>query len=96
MSVCARLGITVQPAIPYKPTDKPTVERFFQTLRESLLQHLPAYKGPDVYSRGKDVEGQAFLYVAELEQIVREWVGAVYHHTKHTGLCVPASSQASG
>ncbi len=89
MSVCARMGITVQPAIPYKPTDKPTVERFFKTLRESLLQYLPAYKGPDVYSRGKDVEGQAFLYVAELEQIIREWVGTVYHHTKHAGLCVP-------
>ncbi len=42
-----------------------------------------------MYSRGKDVEGQAFLYVAELEQIIREWVGTVYHHTKHAGLCVP-------
>ncbi len=89
VGVCARLGITVQPAIPHKPTDKPTVERFFKTLRESLLQHLPAYKGPDVYSRGKDIEGQAFLYVAELEQIIREWVGTIYHHTKHSGLCVP-------
>ena len=89
LGVCARLGITVQPAIPYKPTDKPTVERFFRTLRESLLQHLPAYKGPDVYSRGKDIEQQAFFYLPELEQVIREWVGTVYHHTKHTGLCVP-------
>ncbi|MGB8384972.1 MAG: integrase, partial [Dermatophilaceae bacterium] len=61
IAACARLGITVQPAIPHKPTDKPTVERFFRTLRESLLQHLPAYKGPDVYNRGQDVEEQAFL-----------------------------------
>ncbi len=89
IGVCARLGISVQPAIPHKPTDKPTVERFFKTLRQSLLQHLPAYKGPDVYSRGKDIEGQAFLFVSELEQIIREWVGTVYHHTKHAGLCVP-------
>lgn len=88
-SACARLGITIQPAIPYKPTDKPTVERFFKTLREGLLQHLPAYKGPDVYSRGEEVEGEAFYYVAELEQIIREWVGQVYHRTKHDGLCVP-------
>ena len=42
-----------------------------------------------MYSRGKDIEGQAFLYVSELEQIIREWVGTVYHHTKHSGLCVP-------
>ncbi|HEY5855131.1 MAG TPA: integrase [Aldersonia sp.] len=89
IGVCARLGITVQPAIPHKPTDKPTVERFFRTLREGLLQHLPAYKGPDVYSRGRDVEDNAFYYVSELEQIIREWVGRVYHRSAHDGLCVP-------
>lgn len=89
VSACARLGIGIQPAIPNKPTDKPTIERFFRTLRESLLQHLPAYKGPDVYSRGKQVENQAFLYVSELEQVIREWTGEVYHRSKHDGLCVP-------
>lgn len=89
IAACARLGITLQPAIPYKPTDKPTIERFFRTLNQGLLQHLPAYKGPDVFHRGADIEDQAFLYVAELEQIIREWVGQVYHHTKHDGLCVP-------
>lgn len=88
-SACARLGITIQPAIPHKPTDKPTVERFFKTLREGLLQHLPGYKGPDVYNRGAGIEDQAFYYVAELEQIIREWVGQVHHQTKHRGLSVP-------
>lgn len=89
LGACARLGITVQPAIPNKPTDKPTVERFFRTLREGLLQHLPAYKGPDVYSRGAAVEDEAFYYVTELEQIIRDWVGTIYHRTKHEGLCIP-------
>lgn len=89
IGVCARFGISVQPAIPHKPTDKPTVERFFRTLRESLLQHLPAYKGPDIYSRGQDIEDRAFYYVAELELIIREWVGSVYHFGRHSGLCVP-------
>jgi putative transposase len=89
MGACERMGISVQPAIPNKPTDKPTVERFFRSLRESLLQHLPAYKGPDVFSRGKDIEDQAFFYVSELEQIIREWVGEIYHQTRHDGLCVP-------
>ncbi|SFK12526.1 helix-turn-helix domain-containing protein [Cellulomonas sp. KH9] len=88
IGACARLGICVQPAIPHKPTDKPTIERFFKTLRESLLQHLPGYKGPDVYSRGERVEQGAFYYVAELEQIIREWVATVYHHTEHDGLAI--------
>jgi transposase InsO family protein len=89
IGACARLGISVQPAIPYKPTDKPVVERFFRTLREGLLQHLPGYKGPDVYSRGMNVEQEAFYYVAELEEIIRRWVGRVYHRSKHSGLSVP-------
>lgn len=88
-AVCERLGISIQPAIPDKPTDKPALERFFRTLRQSLLEQLPGYKGPDVWSRGQDVEKQAFYYVGELEQLIREWVGRVYHHTPHDGLVDP-------
>lgn len=89
LGACQRLGINVQPAIPRKPTDKPALERFFRTLRQGLLEYLPAYKGPDIASRGLDVEGRAFYYVSELEQILREWVGSVYHRSRHTGLCIP-------
>jgi transposase InsO family protein len=89
ISVCTRLGISVQPAQPKKPTDKPTLERFFKTLREGLIQHLPAYKGPDVYSRGEHVEDAAFYYLHELEDIIREWIAVVYHRSRHDGLAVP-------
>jgi hypothetical protein len=68
---------------------KPTVERFFRTLREGLIQHLPAYKGPDIYSRGEKVENEAFFFLHELEDVIREWVALVYHRTQHDGLTVP-------
>ena len=68
--MCTRLGISIQPAQPRKPTDKPTCERFFKTLREGLIQHLPAYKGPDIYSRGEHVEDAAFLFLHELEDVI--------------------------
>ena len=89
ISVCTRLGISIQPAQPKKPTDKPTCERFFKTLREGLIQYLPAYKGPDIYSRGEKVEDAAFFYLHELESVIREWVALVYHRTAHNGLAVP-------
>jgi putative transposase len=89
ISVCTRLGISIQPAQPKKPTDKPTCERFFKTLREGLIQHLPAYKGPDIYSRGERVEDAAFLFVCELEDIIAEWVALVYHRSRQDGLAVP-------
>lgn len=90
-SVCRRLGISIQPALTYKPTDKAVLERFFRTARQGLLDKLEGYKGPDIASRGKHIEDQAFYYVSELEQILREWVGQVYHHTPHDGLPKPES-----
>jgi len=89
MGVCRRLGISVQPAIPDKPTDKPALERFFKSLRLSLLDKLSGYKGPNIASRGKDVEQGAFYYVTELEDLIREWVGDVYHLRAHRGLRDP-------
>jgi transposase InsO family protein len=89
LSVCQRLGISVQPARPYTPTDKAAVERFFRTLSEGLLAALPGYKGSDVYSRGADPEGCAYFFTNELEQVVREWIDRIYHRRPHAGLAEP-------
>jgi transposase InsO family protein len=89
LSVCQRLGISVQPARPLTPTDKAAIERFFRTLSEGLLAALPGYKGPDVYSRGKDPEGCAYFFTSELEQVIREWISGIYHRRPHSGLADP-------
>ena len=73
--------------------NKGPLERFFRTVREGLLQYLPGYKGPDINSRGLDVEGHAFFYIDQLEAIVREWIAAVYHHTPSPQPVRHASSQ---
>lgn len=69
--------------------DKAAVERFFRTLSEGLLAALPGYKGPDVYSRGKDPEGCAYFFTNELEQGIREWIAGIYHQRPHAGLADP-------
>ncbi|GAA4707870.1 Helix-turn-helix domain-containing protein [Promicromonospora umidemergens] len=89
LGVCARLGISVQPARPLTPTDKAAVERFFRTVREQLLEALPGYTGPDVYSRGADPEGCTYFFIDELESILREWVAGTYHQRPHSGLADP-------
>ena len=88
-SVCKRMGISIQPARVRTGRDKGPVERFFRTLREGLLEALPGYKGPDVYSRGLNPEGDAFLFLDELEEIIAEWIAVVYHHRPHHGLVDP-------
>jgi transposase InsO family protein len=88
-SVCARMGISIQPARLYTGRDKGPVERFFRTLREDLLQALPGYKGPDIFSRGEKPEDDAFFFLDELEAIIREWVVTVYHCRPHADLVDP-------
>lgn len=88
-SVCQRMGISIQPARLRTGRDKGVIERFFRTLREDLLQVLPGYKGPDIYSRGASPESDAFFYIDELEQLIRQWVAADYHHRPHDNLCDP-------
>jgi transposase InsO family protein len=88
-SVCRRMGISIQPARLREGRDKGPVERFFETLREGFLQELPGYKGPDVYSRGVAPEQDAYFYVDELEDRLREWVATVYHRRPHRGLGEP-------
>lgn len=88
-SVCARMGISVQPARLRTGRDKGPVERFFRTLREDLLQALPGYKGPDIFSRGEHPEDDAFFFLDELEAIIREWVATVYHCRPHADLIDP-------
>jgi transposase InsO family protein len=87
-SVCARLGISIQPARPFQPTDKAVVERIFRTVGEDLLAALPGYKGPDVYGRGEHPELEAYYFLDELELIIREWIAERYHRRAHAGLVV--------
>ncbi|MCH6161474.1 transposase [Streptomyces marispadix] len=88
-SVCRRMGISIQPARLRTGRDKGPVERFFRTLRESLLQALPGYKGPDIHSRGENPEGDAFYFLDELEAIIREWIATKYHCRPHSSLVDP-------
>lgn len=88
-SVCQRLGISIQPARIRTGRDKGPIERFFRTLREDLLQILPGYKGPDVHSRGLEVENEAVFYLNELESIIREWIAVAYHRRPHSSLVDP-------
>lgn len=88
-SVCERLGISVQPARLKEARDKGPVERFFGTLREDLLQYLPGYKGPDLFSRGLNPEAETFYFIDELEAIIRRWIALEYHQRAHGSLINP-------
>ncbi len=86
---CVRLGIDLQLARPYTPTDKAQVERLFRTIRDNFVVNLKGYKGPDVYARGKDVESEAFFFIDEIEAEFAGWVATYWQNRTHDGLEIP-------
>lgn len=69
--VCAKLGIALIHARPYRPQGKGKIERWFKTLRAQLLTRLSP-------------EDTASL--AALNRRLWAWVEGEYHHTPHRGL----------
>lgn len=95
LSACARLGMSVQPAHPYTPTDKPVVERTFSSINTLFCQYVAGYTGRDVTRRGADVEGQAVWSIGELQDLFDQWVIAGWQPRPHDGLRHPDLPQAA-
>lgn len=89
LGACARLGISVQPAHPYTPTDKPVVERTFSSINTLFCQYVAGYTGRDVTRRGRDVDAQAVWSIGELQDLFDQWVLAGWQPRPHDGLRHP-------
>ena len=69
--VCAKLGIALIHARPYRPQGKGKIERWFKTVRGQLLTRL---SGADTAS------------LAALNRRLHGWIEGEYHHAPHRGL----------
>jgi transposase InsO family protein len=69
--VCAKLGVALIHARPYRPQGKGKIERWFQSVRGQLLTRLAA-------------EDTASLQA--LNRRLAVWIEGEYHHTPHRGL----------
>ena len=69
--VCAKLGIVLIHARPYRPQGKGKIERFFRTLRAQLLTRLSP----------QDTDS-----LKALNRRLQVWLAAEYHHSPHRGL----------
>jgi hypothetical protein len=83
------LGISVQPAHQLTPTDKATIERTFGSINTLFCQHVAGYTGRDVTRRGSAVESQDLWSLADLQELLDEWVIAGWQCRPHEGLRHP-------
>jgi hypothetical protein len=89
LTACQTLGISVQPAHPRRPTDKGVAERTFGSINSLLTQHVAGYVGRDVTRRGIGEATQAAWTLAQLQDLLDEWVVAGWQHRPHEGLRNP-------
>ena len=88
-SACQSLGVSLQPAHPRTPTDKPIIERTLGSVSGLFAQHVAGYTGRSVEHRGGDVAADAVWPIHALQDLLEEWVVACWQHRPHEGLRDP-------
>lgn len=86
---CAWLGISLQPARKATGTDKPHIERTLGSVASLFAQFVAGYAGRSPEFRGRGA-GPAVWSLGELQELLDEWIIAVWQNRPHDGLRDPA------
>ncbi|MFT4219928.1 MAG: DDE-type integrase/transposase/recombinase [Microbacterium sp.] len=86
---CARLGISLTFAARQTPTDKPHVERTFETIVTRFVQYLEGFTGGSVERRGREEPTDDMLALAQLQELLEDWVSIEWQNRPHAGLIDP-------
>jgi transposase InsO family protein len=88
-AACSALGISFQPAHPGSPTEKPHIERMMSSVGTLFVQFLSGYAGSNTQRRGRTVEAQPLWSMAELQELLDEWIVSAWQNRPHDGLRDP-------
>ena len=83
------LGLSVQPAHERTGSDKAVMERTFGSINTLFCQHVAGYTGRDVTRRGTDVADRAVWPLADLQELLDEWIVCGWQSRPHEGLRHP-------
>ena len=87
-SACRHLGISVQPAHLGSGAEKGHIERHFGTVASRFSQFASGYLGRSADRRGRHVEDQPLWSMAELQDLLDEWL-LLWLNMPHDGLRDP-------
>ncbi len=88
-SACRALGISFQPSHKGSPWEKGAVERSLGSVATLFAQHAAGYVGSSVERRGKNAGQGAVWSIIELQDLLDEWIVAVWQNRPHDGLRHP-------
>ena len=88
-AACRAMGISLQPAHEGSPWEKGTVETSFSAVGTLFAQYVAGYVGNSVERRGEHAEQGAAWSMLELQELLDEWLVAVWQNRPHEGLRHP-------
>jgi hypothetical protein len=88
-SSCRHLGISIQPAHLATGSDKPHIEKMFSSLGTLFCQFAVGYLGRSADRRGRHVDGQPLWSLMQMQDLLDEWLIAVWQNREHDGLRDP-------
>jgi len=95
ISACESLGVSVQPVPPANGPAKGNVERTFRAIADGFSQYLPGHTGSDVSQRGAAAEPDACWSLAQLQELLDEWVICGWQERRHEALRHPMMPQVA-
>ncbi|MFI0239329.1 Mu transposase C-terminal domain-containing protein [Streptomyces sp. NPDC016845] len=88
-SSCRYLGINLQPAHKATPTDKGTIEKTLGSVATLFAQFVAGYTGSTTDRRGRGLEDGPLWSLPELQNLLDEWIIAVWQTRPHDSLRDP-------
>ncbi|MEV7190025.1 transposase [Kitasatospora sp. NPDC093102] len=95
VGACESLGVSVQPVPPANGPAKGNVERAFRSIGTGFSQYVAGCTGSDVSQRGEGVEEEAVWNIAQLRDLLDEWVVAGWQERRHGALRHPLLPKVS-
>ncbi|MEU6804975.1 Mu transposase C-terminal domain-containing protein [Streptomyces neyagawaensis] len=89
VAACGSLGISLQPAPPGNGPAKGHVERTFSSINTLFAQHVAGYTGSHTGERGRNAQGEAVWTLAQLDDLLQEWIICGWQEREHEGLRHP-------
>jgi hypothetical protein len=90
---CRHLGISIQPAHLATGSDKPHIEKMFSSLGTLFCQFAAGYLGRSADRRGRKVEERPLWSLMQMQDLLDEWLIAVWQNREHDGLRDPLHPQ---
>jgi transposase InsO family protein len=94
-AACRAIGVNFQPTHAGSPWEKGAVERTFSSIASLFAQYVAGYVGRSVDRRGKHAEADAVWSLVELQDLLDEWIVAVWQNRPHDGLRHPLTPGAA-